>query len=61
MDAMNDAVELADIYYKNGFTNVEAKAGVHYGTYKVFVNYIPVADITHLNPTIFEQIKRKNW
>jgi len=58
-DAMNDAVELADIYYKNGFTNVEAKAGVHYGTYKVFVNYIPVADITHLNPTIFEQIKKE--
>ena len=59
MTAMEDAVELANIYYKNGFTNVEAKAGVHYGTYKVFVNYIPVADITYLNPTIFKQIKKE--
>ena len=57
--AMEDAVELANIYYKNGFTNVEAKAGVHYGTFKVFVNYIPVADITYLNPTIFKQIKKE--
>ena len=59
MTAMEDAVELANIYYKNGFTNVEAKAGVHYGTFKVFVNYIPVADITYLNPTIFKQIKKE--
>jgi hypothetical protein len=59
MNAMDDAVELADIYYKNGFTNVEAKAGIHYGTYKVFVNYIAVADITYLNPVIFKQIKKE--
>lgn len=59
MNAMEDAVELADIYYKNGFTNVEAKAGIHYGTYKVFVNYIAVADITYLNPVIFKQIKKE--
>ena len=37
-DAVNDAKELADIYHKKGFDSVEAKAGVHFGTYKVFVN-----------------------
>ena len=57
MNAMDDAKELADIYYKEGFQNVEAKAGVHYGTYKVYVNYIPVADITYLHEPIFKQIK----
>ena len=31
-NAMNDAKELADIYFKQGFSSVEAKAGVHYGT-----------------------------
>ena len=56
--AMNDAKELADIYYDNGFTNVEAKAGVHFGTYKVFVNFIPIADITQLPKQLFESIKR---
>lgn len=55
--AMNDAKELADIYYDNGFTNVEAKAGVHFGTYKVFVNFIPIADITQLPKQLFESIK----
>ena len=36
-DAVNDAKKLADIYHDNGFVNVLAKSGVHYGTYKVFV------------------------
>ena len=38
MNALNHAKELADIYYKIGFEEVEAKAGQHYGTYKVYVN-----------------------
>jgi hypothetical protein len=56
--AMKDAKQLADIYYKNGFTEVEAKAGVHFGTYKVFVNYIPIADITQLESQIYNNLKR---
>ena len=46
-NALKDAKELADIYYKEGFEDVEAKSGQHHGTYKVFVNYIPVADIVY--------------
>ena len=38
-NAMEDAIELADIYSKEGFDEVEAKSGVHKGTYKVFVNF----------------------
>ena len=53
MTPLEDAKELADIYYKAGFEEVEAKAGVHYGTFKVFVNFIPVADITLLSPELF--------
>jgi Poly(A) polymerase catalytic subunit len=56
---MDDAKELADIYYKAGYSEVEAKAGVHYGTYKVFVNFIPVADITLLAKEIFESIYKE--
>jgi len=58
MDALNDAIELADIYYKSGFTDVEAKSGQHHGTYKVFVNYIPIADITLLPKGIYNAIKK---
>lgn len=54
---VKDAKDLTDIYIKNGYLEVEAKAGVHYGTYKVYVNFIPVADITYLHPEIFYNIK----
>jgi len=57
--AFDDAKELADIYYKEGYNNVEAKAGMHYGTYKVFVNFIPIADITQLVKPLFDSIKKE--
>lgn len=52
------AKQLADIYAKNGFGDIEAKAGVHYGTYKVFVNFIPVADITYMPKELFFTLNR---
>jgi hypothetical protein len=56
-NALDDAKELADIYYKEGFTEVEAKSGQHYGTYKVFVNFIPVADITSVPKDLYKTLK----
>jgi hypothetical protein len=58
-NAHQDAKDLADIYYKNGFQEVEAKNGIHEGTYKVFVNFIPVADITFLNKSIFQVLQKE--
>ena len=58
INALEDAKKLADIYFKQGFTDVEAKAGQHHGTYKVYVNYMPVADITHLDKEIYEALKK---
>ena len=48
-NALEDTKELCDIYVKAGFIEVEGKPGIHQGTFKVFVNFIPVADITFLN------------
>ena len=53
---LKDAKELADIYFKEGFEEVEAKSGMHPGTFKVFVNYIPIADITILVPEIYDNL-----
>ena len=53
------AKELADIYHKAGYKEVEAKSGVHYGTFKVFVNYMSIADITFLHPEIFKKIGKE--
>jgi hypothetical protein len=57
-NALEETKKLADIYYKKGFTDVEAKAGQHHGTYKVFVNFIPVADITQIPKEIFDALKK---
>lgn len=57
---VKDAKELANIYAKNGFDNVEAKAGVHFGTYKVFVNFIPIADITLLDTRLFDNLMKES-
>jgi hypothetical protein len=57
--ALDDAKELADLFNEHGFDEIEAKAGVHFGTYKVYVDFIPIADITFLHPTIFKSISRE--
>jgi hypothetical protein len=57
-NALEDSKELADVYFEHGFTDVEAKAGQHHGTYKVYVNYIPVADITFLHKEIYNSVKK---
>jgi hypothetical protein len=59
-NALEHAKELADIYFEEGYTDVEAKSGVHPGTYKVFVNFIPVADITYLEKDIFDAIQKES-
>jgi len=60
INALHDAKELADVYYQQGFTDVEAKSGQHHGTYKVYVNYIPIADITLLPKGIYNAIKKES-
>lgn len=57
--AMEYARELANIYYKAGYEEVEAKSGVHTGTYKVYVNFIPIADITYMENNLFKNIYKK--
>lgn len=59
-NALEHAKQLADIYYHAGFEEVEAKSGVHTGTYKVFVNFIPVADITQMDSNIFSSVKKNS-
>jgi len=55
---LEDAIELADIYHKAGYKEVEAKSGVHFGTFKVFVNNIPVSDTTLLDKIVFDSLKK---
>lgn len=53
-DAYNHARELAAIYREQGYEYVVVKPGVHAGTHKVYVDFRPVADITHISRTLFD-------
>ena len=55
-NALEDAKELCDVFFKEGYADVEAKSGVHQGTYKVFVNFIPMADITHIHRQLYDAL-----
>ena len=57
--ALEYAKKLANIYYNAGYTEVEAKTGIHKGTYKVFVNFIPIADITYMEKKLFNNIYKE--
>jgi hypothetical protein len=56
-NAIDDAKELADIYHKQGYSNVEAKAGVHHGTFKVFVNFVPMADVSFIHAELMARLR----
>jgi hypothetical protein len=56
-NAVKDSQELADIYAAAGY-DVEARSGVHHGTYKVIANFIPIADVTQMAPELFRNIRK---
>jgi len=58
-NALTNAKELVDLYIKEGFVEVEAKSGQHHGTYKVYVNFIPVADISYIPKELFNALKKE--
>ena len=60
-NALEDSKELADIFFKMGYNEVESKSGSHPGTFKVFVNFIPVADITHMDMALFSVLAAKSY
>jgi hypothetical protein len=57
-NALEHVKKLANIFYKQGFTNIVAKAGMHFGTYKLYVNFISILDITQMNDVIFKRLQK---
>jgi len=55
-DPIQDCAELIAEFHKEGFQEVEAKFGIHEGTYKVFVNFRAAADITYMPQDLYEHI-----
>ena len=54
-DAKKDIQSLADHLYPE-FKTIEVKPSMFQGTYKLFVNYLPLVDMTQLEPELFKNL-----
>ncbi len=52
--ALDDAKELCNLFKKENVFHVEGKNAIFFGTYKVFVNFVPIADITQIHDTFYQ-------
>jgi len=59
-DLEEDVKEIVDRLNAAGFKDVYHKYGMHDGTKKVLVNFVAVADITHINREIYDVLKRRS-
>lgn len=55
-DPLQDCADLIVSFQEEGFTEVEAKFGIHEGTYKVFVNFRAAADITFMPEDLYGRL-----
>jgi len=55
----SDVDELIEMLQKEGFEDVNKKLSMHEGTTKIYVNFIPVADISEFNPRMFTIIQKR--
>ena len=54
--ALEDAKALCNLFKKENVFHIESKNAVVYGTYKVFVNFVPIADCTQIDPHFYEYL-----
>jgi hypothetical protein len=59
-DTEADVQELVLELKKQGFSEVVQRIGMHKGTFKVLVNFIPIADITYLEPELYKIVSKRS-
>lgn len=55
IDSKKDIKELADLLYPHVY-HVEVKPAIFKGTYKLFVNYLPLVDISQIEESLFRNL-----
>ena len=60
-DRTNDIKQLVEYLRKAGFSEISDREGMHEGTTKIYVNYIPVADITEIDPKLYELLAERKF
>lgn len=57
-NSKKDIRELVTLLKKSGFDDISEKPGVHEGTRKIYVNFIPIADMTSLDEELYERYSK---
>ena len=60
-DLDNDVNLLVSQLKGEGFSNVFHKIGIHEGTSKILVNFVPVADLTRISEQLYTILQRRSF
>lgn len=58
-DPENDIKQLVKRLQDAGFQEINQRFGVHEGTFKILVNFIPIADCTHLHKDLYRILAKR--
>jgi hypothetical protein len=56
-----DITTLVNDLKKAGFTEISAREGMHEGTVKIYVDFIPVADMTAIDPKLYKILSAREF
>lgn len=59
-DVDSDVKELVEDLNKEGYKDVYHKMGIHEGTKKILVNFVPIADITSIQAELYDILLRRS-
>jgi len=54
-----DIEEITTALIKAGFEEISVREGMHEGTLKIYVNFIPVADLTAIDPKLYRLLSKR--
>lgn len=56
-----DIIDLVKAFQTAGFQDISVRLGIHEGTFKIYVNYFPVADITQMEPALYSLLSERKY
>jgi hypothetical protein len=57
----NDIILLVKDFKKAGFQEISVREGMHEGTIKIYVDFVPVADMTTIDPKLYRILSRREY
>lgn len=58
--AKSDAMKISNALTQMGYKYVEVRAGVHKGTYKIYVEFQAIVDVTNVSKSLFTYLMRES-